>query len=448
MNLTKLKLIFADKGCSKIYIKKLSPNDNSKNQVYLGGSFDILNILPISDIITEEAGDWKKERFKAKLNFAWINEHGNIYPAPNSQLILYPKYPEVRFSGFLLKCENPPSELMSQRLPERLLFFSVAKDGTILGFVTGPNSEINKEISKSHLDEQGIFKIIDLPQAVNGREKLFQELLRIYELDWIKSKRLDRNGNILPCLSPNCGGYTLEAELGITPNGYSEPDYLGWEIKQFHVEQFSRFKNAIITLMTPEPTDGFYKIQGAESFIRKYGYFDKNGKIDRMNFGGIHKVGHRHPLTELEMCLIGFDQKEGKIRNTNGKIALLDKNDHEAASWSFSSLLKHWNRKHNQACYIPSLSRIEYTEDSEVKPERQYKYGNNAILGVGTDFQLFLIQMALGNIYYDPGIKMENISTKPEIKKRSQFRIKSQNLSSLYEANEIVDVTVRSSNQQ
>ena len=99
MNLKNLKSLFADNGCNKIYIKILSPNDNSKNQVYFGGSFEILNILPISEIKTEEAGDWNKERFKATLNFSWISDEGNIYPAPNSQLILYPKYPEVRFSG-------------------------------------------------------------------------------------------------------------------------------------------------------------------------------------------------------------------------------------------------------------------------------------------------------------------------------------------------------------
>ena len=50
MNLKNLKSLFIDNGCTKIYIKKLSPNDNSKNQVYFGGSFDILNILPISEI--------------------------------------------------------------------------------------------------------------------------------------------------------------------------------------------------------------------------------------------------------------------------------------------------------------------------------------------------------------------------------------------------------------
>jgi hypothetical protein len=435
MNLKNLKSLFVDNGCTKIYIKKLAPNDNSKNQVYFGGSFDILNILPISEIETVEAGDWKKERFKASIKFFWIGEDGNLYPAPNAQLILYPKYPEVRFSGFLAKCEKPPSELMTQRLADRLLFFSVAKDGAVLGFVTAPNSELATEYEAIEaITEHGVFKVIELPQATNNRVKLLNELLRIYELGWIKSKRLDRDGNILACEAPNCGGYTLEAELGITPNGYAEPDFLGWEVKQFGVNNFLKINSAVITLMTPEPTDGIYKTEGAESFIRKYGYADKTGREDRMNFGGIHKTGIRHQSTNLELQLIGFDADSGKIRSTNGRIALVDIEGNETASWSFASMLLHWNRKHNQACYVPSLS--------ETEQERQYKYGNNIILGTGTDFQLFLTQMASGNIYYDPGIKMENISTKPVIKKRSQFRIKSQHLPSLYKINEIVDVTI------
>ena len=97
MNLTQLKTIFSANGCQKIYVKVLSPNDNSKNQVYFSGSFDILNILPITEITNEAAGDWNKERFKAKINFSWIGDDGNLYVAPKSQLILYPKYPEVRF---------------------------------------------------------------------------------------------------------------------------------------------------------------------------------------------------------------------------------------------------------------------------------------------------------------------------------------------------------------
>lgn len=433
MNLTNLKSLLIENGCKSIYVKKLAPNDNSKNQVYLGGSFDILNVLPISSIETVEAGDWKRERFKASINFSWIKDDGNVAVAPHSQLILYPKYPEVRFSGFLKGAKDAPSELMTQRLADRVLFISVSKTGHILGYVAHPESEIAKEFeSEKDLGAHGVFATIDLPQSKNNREILLQELSRIHKLDWIDSKRLDSVGNILPCKAPNCGGYTLEAELGVTPNGYSEPDFMGWEIKQFGVSNFERINSAVITLMTPEPTDGIYRTHGADYFVRTYGYPDKMGRPDRLNFGGVHKSGEIHPTTQLEMRLIGFDQESGKIRNANGKIALLDKNENETASWSFSSMLLHWNRKHDKACYVPS--------QSITTGERKYKYGNNVILGTGTDFQLFLSQMALGNIYYDPGIKLENISTKPKIKKRSQFRIKSRFLPELYKKNEIVNV--------
>lgn len=433
MNLQNLKKIFGDYSCQKLYVKKLSPNDNSKNQVYLGGSFEVLNILPISKIKSEEAGDWNRERFKAEINFSWLNDEGNIFPAPNAQLILYPKYPEVRFSGFLIGCENPPSELMTQRLQDRLLFLSVNNKGVIIGYVASPESEIVKEFRKLNaLEEVGVFSIIDVSKNINNKEKLLAELYRIHKLGWINSKRLDKEGTILTCLSPNCGGYTLEAELGITPNGYSEPDYLGWEIKQFGVSNFNRVNSAVITLMTPEPTDGLYKSEGAEYFLNKYGYADKTGREDRINFGGIHKVGIRHETTNLEMALLGFDIESGKIRNTNGRIILTDKKGNEAAAWSFSSLLLHWNRKHNQACYVPSIS--------DTTGNRKYKYGDKVLLGVGTDFQLFLKQLAKGNIYYDPGIKMENISTRPKIKKRSQFRIKYQFLDDLYKESNIIQV--------
>ncbi len=303
----------------------------------------------------------------------------------------------------------------------------------MLGYVTSPTSEVANEFNQIvSIQEHGVFKVIELPEVANNRAKLLGELLRIHELGWIKSKRLDRSGRVLPCESPNCGGYTLEAELGITPNGYSEPDFLGWEVKQFGVSNFERINSAVITLMTPEPTHGIYKSDGAEVFLRRYGYTDRTGREDRINFGGVHKTGIRHSLTNLEMQLIGFDIETGRIRNSNGSISLVDIDGNETASWSFASMLLHWNRKHNQACYVPSLS--------ETTEERQYQYGNKIILGSGTDFELFLEQMAKGNIYYDPGIKMENASTKPKIKKRSQFRIKSEHLRNLYKANEIVDV--------
>jgi hypothetical protein len=237
----------------------------------------------------------------------------------------------------------------------------------------------------------------------------------------------------MSCESTNCGGLTLEAELGITQNGYSEPDYLGWEVKQFGVKKINLINSQPITLMTPEPTHGLYKNEGSEFFIRKYGYLDKTIE-NRMNFNGSHKVGVVQNKTNLRLELLGYDYQREEIFDVNGKIALIDKDDKEAASWSFSSMLIHWNRKHNQACYVPSLLK-------NVENGRNYSYGKDVILGTGTDFLLFLKQMSNGNIYYDPGIKIENISTKPKVKPRSQFRIKSGNLSKLYKINETIDIT-------
>jgi len=48
--------------------------------------------------------------------------------------------------------------------------------------------------------------------------------------------------------------------------------------------------------------------------------------------------------------------------------------------------------------------------------------------------------MAEGKVYYDPGIKLENASTSPRTKQRSQFRIKSANLPALYHSMDIVDL--------
>lgn len=433
MNLKNLKDFLVDRGCNQLFFKSLSPNDNSKNQVYLGGSFEVLNILPISNIATEEAGDWERERFKALLNFFWITEDGKISKAPHAQLILYPKYPEVRFSGFLKGSEFPPSDLMTMRLADRILFFSVSNKGEVLGYVAHPDSVIAKEVSKElTFKEHGIFSVIELNVEKDNRGLLLSELDRINKRGWIESKRLNSEGEILPCLSSNCGGYTLEAELGVTPNGFSEPDFLGWEIKQFGVRSFQRIQSSVITLMTPEPTNGLYKTDGVELFVRTYGYNDKRGREDRMNFGGIHRSNSIHPTTNLKLMLIGYDPITKRIRNSNGKIALIDNKDNEAASWSFSSLLLHWNRKHNRACYVPSMS--------ERRDVLSYKFGNKIFLGLGTDFLLFLSQMDDGNIYYDPGIKLENISSKPKVKKRSQFRVKSRYLPLLYKSSELIDL--------
>jgi hypothetical protein len=59
---------------------------------------------------------------------------------------------------------------------------------------------------------------------------------------------------------------------------------------------------------------------------------------------------------------------------------------------------------------------------------------------------LFLTQIENGNIYYDPGIKLELAiegKRKQAIKRRSQFRIKSGNLTNLYKNNEVINLDAK-----
>lgn len=431
MNLERLKKIMADNGCQKVYVKSLSKNDDSKHQPYLGGN-DVFNLFPTSDIVAISPGVWKKERFVATVDFAWVGESGNLFPAPKTKFILYPKYPEVRLSGFIRGCENAPSELMNTPLAGRLLFLSVSSKNEILGFVTAPDSALAAEFRSVVSTDEGVFQTFTLT-GQDSRTALLSELRRIHQLGWIPAKQLKANGDILPCFGTNCGGNTLEAELNIAQNGRSEPDFMGWEVKSYGVKNFDKVGSAVITLMTPAPTEGFYKSKGTEYFLTTYGYPDRKGKVGRTNFSSPHKFGVRNPVTGLTLTLIGFDDQSGKIKSTSGRIALIDGVGNEAAAWSFASMLKHWNRKHNQACFVPSLNT---QADS-----KQYRYGNLITLGVETDYEFFLRQMAVGNINYDPGIWMQHTTEERlEFKERSQFRMKSEYLGNLYKKNEVVDL--------
>lgn len=434
MNLRQLKQLFMHAGTEKLYAKPLSENDNSKNQVYFGPGFQALHLFPNDGILPDNKN---KKIFKAKLRFGWLLQNGMVADAPDAQLILYPQYPEVRFSGFLKRCADRPSSLMAERMKGRILFLGVTNNGRIIGFVVSKDSEVAADYRSLRLTSpMGVFYELSLPRIPDeseSRKKLLAELRRINHLGWIDSKQLDSNGNISPCRASQCGGFTLEAELGIPKNSNAEPDYLGWEVKQHKVSNFAHpFSGGAITLMTPEPTGGFYVENGVEVFVRRFGYPDRLGRPDRFNFGGIHSVGKRQNLTGLEMILEGYDTTKNVITDTDGAIMLVNKVGEVAASWSFSGLLAHWSRKHTRAVYVPCIPRE--------KPYWQYSYGHLVRLGLQTDALMFLKAIAIGMVYYDPGIKLEQASSCPKTKRRSQFRISSKNINVLYKTVEVVEV--------
>lgn len=435
MNLAGLTALFADAGCKKLYAKPLAENDNSKNQVYFGPDFQALNLFPNEGVFPVSGP--KSPIFKAKLRFGWLLASGAVADAPGAQLILYPQYPEVRFSGFLRGCAQAPSELMSGRVGGRVLLLGVTERRQVVGYVVGNESQIAAEFrARTASPSDGVFFEISLPRVLSdadSRAKLLFELGRISRLGWIDSKQLDAQGRTKPCNAPQCGGFTLEAELGIPKNSYAGPDFLGWEVKQHAVLNFDRVEMGTITIMTPEPTGGFYRERGVEAFVRTFGYADRRGRADRLNFGGIHKVLERHGSTHLTMMLTGYDAAKGLITDANGAVAMMSDSGEVAASWAFSGLLEHWSRKHAKTAYVPSQRRTD--------PAWQYRYGYIVRLAQRTDSLRLLRALAAGAVYYDPAIKLENASTDhPSQKRRSQFRIASKNVGALYEAMDVVSL--------
>ncbi len=436
ISLEQLQGMMAGLGVQRLLVKELAPNDNSKNQPYLSSNLDVTNILPSGDVYIDVTVKGNRI-MKAPLPLEWLQPDGTSAPAPNAKLILYPQYPEVRFSGFLMGAKNAPAELLTTRMCGRLLFFGITFDRRVIGWCAGPESQLAHALKgMGNLEQQGVFRRVPLAliRKKSSRELLLEELLRIHRKDWIVSKALNQGGEILPCRASNCVGYTLEAELGVARNGRAEPDFEGWEVKASQVKDYNRIPGSkVTTLMTPEPTGGFYKERGVEAFVRNFGYKDKMGRENRMNFGGVHRVGELHPTTHLTLTLNGYDFQGHSITDPEGSLSLVAKDGTEAASWSFAALLGIWKRKHALAVFVPGEVRTD--------PERQYRFGNDVRLAEGTSLTYLVKALAVGKVYYDPGIKLENaFAGKPALKRRSQFRIQSKNLGALYTLMNEVDV--------
>lgn len=416
-------------GAVRFYAKRLAPNDNSKNQIYLGAGFVSLNVLPHGEVTTdvEVRAGAVRSRDKATLRLYWVDAAGLAY-APGAQLILYPRYPEVRMSGFLDGCDRPP-EPMTTRRPGRVLILGICEDGRILAFVADADDAVATSLDAAEpLEKVGVFLDLTSLRAgvADARAELLDALEAVNRKGWIASQKIGRSGAPEPYSAPNGGGYTLEAELGISPNGYAAPDFLGWEVKQYAVSDFARcLAQNPVTLMTPEPNGGVYRDAGVEAFLVRFGYPDRRGREARINFGGIYRAGGAfNSATGLSLSIDGFDVATGKITDLDGGLVLRNAAGENAASWGLRGLMDHWNRKHAKAVYVPSISRT---------PPPEYHYAARWQLCEATDFLLFLSAVAAGAVYYDPAVKrVEHPGGRIEVKRRSQWRIPHAALDRLY----------------
>ena len=447
LSIKSLLEIFEDNGATHVYYKLLSPNDNSKNQPYLAGHLTDLSFLPSGEITESRTSSGKNNnpkrqiKYSIDLNFSWVSSCGQVFPAPNAKFIYYPQYPEVRLSGFVARCGFDMGGWMDPakkgRAEGRVLFFGVTTSKQILAYLAVPDSRIAGEVVEfPSVEVTGVLKELTPEQGVvvtTAKDALLRELKRIHLKGWIEGKRLDKNGVEIAYVAQNGGGYTLEAELGVVPNGYADPDFMGWEIKQFGVKRCDLISSKALTLMTPEPDGGFYVEHGVEAFMRKYGY--KSERVaDRMDFTGLHLLGRECAKSGLMLVTSGYDHDKHVITDAAGCIALLDTEGNPASLWTFKKIMEHWKRKHSKAAYIPAVSQILKSN------VRAYHYCQNIRLFEGASFLRLLHALTESHVYYDPGIKLENCSTNPKSKRRSQFRIKSMQLGGLYEKQTDIDL--------
>lgn len=432
VNMKKISSVMRSSGAKRILIKRLANNDNSKQQIYLGSDFSVIQDLPVKEIISSGMTS-KGAIFKATLDLFWITPDGNKEQALYSQIILYPKYPEIRLSGVLQKCSLSPSDLMKpptarereeRKEKHRYMIIGICEDH-ILAYMSHWDDEISKEIS-SKINEKVLLPVFsiffeDKNEIFDSKKALIDTLKEVFSLGFIPSRRLDRNGKIIEYNASNGAGLTLESFFNIIPNGKSEPDFMDWELKAH--------SSGPVTLMTPEPNSGLY-IDDLLSFMNKYATGKKENRID---FSSIHKVGIENKKTNLSLNLEGYDLEKEEIFDPSGGLNLRNENGDLLAGWSFEKLLNHWKRKHAKTCFVSYISKKENMNNS-------YCYGPSVTLATGAELKKLFTSLAIAVIYYDPGINIKFDDGKQRTKKRNQFRIKWKDIDNIYTFTERINL--------
>ena len=442
-SLNALVAALRDVGCDRAFCKVLRKNNNSKQQIYLATDFAKLPPFPIGPVESRESQSKKpgaegKKILHAKPSFHWLNVNGAAEVAPEAKIIYYPQFPEVRLSGFLDRCNAAPSHWMrrEQSIEGRILVIGVTAGRELIAVLVPPESATADSLKKLFTEkpENDLFLELSLgvPGLVHSRKALLAKLLAVHRKGWIPGQKLKKDGSIAPYASQNSGGYTLEAECGVIPNGLSEPDYLGWELKQYKVTQCPKFMIAArVSVLTAEPDGGYYETEGMQAFVRRCGYASKRLE-DRLDFTGRHNCDELNSKTGMLLTVVGYVRKKQRMTEPDGGIYLVSrKNDEVAASWSFAKIAEHWQRKHNRAVYVPSRTQPQ--------PKAHF-YCPVVRLAQGTVFGKYLDAIIDGHVFFDPAMKIENASTKPKTQRRSQFRIPANRVEHLYDSIEEVSI--------
>ncbi|MCQ1996861.1 MvaI/BcnI family restriction endonuclease [Arthrobacter sp. zg-Y1171] len=432
---------FRDHGVTQVQVKFLTRNHNSKNQIAgLGSDLTALSHLFPGPVTAHDATSGKPKAgppiYRVSLPWVWFSESG-LSPAPETKLIYYPQYPEIRLSGFLDASPEGPRELLAfseapgSRGQEegRCLIFGPSKDKKVFAMVVSSLSPAAGYLREFNKGRGTLLQLSLRADRADSREVLFHELRLIHKKNWIEAYRLRPDGLREECHGTNSHGVTLESELGITANGRAMPDYLDWEVKAHRVKHLSNHLSSRITLLTPNPDSGQAKDFGTTWLTKTYG--KPNETSSRYDLSGVHRAGVVHGKTGLEFGIEGFDAESQKITD-DGYLYLRDPiKDIDLGRWSFSKLLTHWQAKHGKAVFVPCITK-------KGQPE-EFSYGTRVHVGEGTSFLHFLAAVAAGSIVLDPGLNTKldkNAVWKHHT--RYQFRSSLTNAAALYRSFEKV----------
>jgi hypothetical protein len=410
-----------------VRVRFLGPNNNNKNQIYLGGDLSDLNWMPkgpqVSALRTSaKAVNRSQPLGHSSLDFHWLTPTGTCR-APHAQLINYPQYPEVRLSGLLRGSPNAPTDLLSVdrrgKVPGRVLILAVRGGTEVVGLVVSPESRIAAYLRLLLVDStERVLHCWDLlgPVTQRSRNDLLSELCRIHRLGLVPGERLLGDGTVVPYDAPNAGGYTLERHLGVPSNARNEPDFLGWEVKQHDVH------SSRVTIFDVMPDRGRFAELPAQEFFERFGR--RTGE-NRFDFNGVARVG-ADPDRPLGLALRGFVrgvlEADGAVELRAGGEVLM--------SWSFLRLSDRWASKHQRAVYVSSDKAV-------VAGRRCYRYHPNVELAEGARFRRFIEAVAEGRIVADPACRLIRSDRGAWVlKARSAFRVRPSDVTTLYSMSE------------
>ena len=439
-SLKQLESAFAMQGCEEILIKPLAQNqDNEKNQIYLGYSNQLFSIFPgkvsfraPSSSTDKRGSKLGKSIIESAVELYWLQRDDAPQLAPNTKIIDYFQYPEMRLSGFLSGCKSPPDALRrnnQDNYGQRVLVVGIAQNKIFDAVITQSEHTFIEELLAQPASKiSNLFKSKVIDPKLLPSQKLVSKLEHALEnYGLINPDQLLRELKVLggirhpsttlknvddelePFRGTQGAGYTLESLLNIPRNSSGLPDKYGFELKTY--------LSTKITLMTPEPDFGYRHDQGLTKFLAKFGW-DGTKNDGSRRFNGKHTTLKTYSKSGLSLEIEHWDTE---TNSPNGKgspnVLLINSKTREiAAGWSFEKLAEKWGRKHAGAMYVQANKYL----DGESKLPSHYSFGPDAFCGIGTSPLHLLRAIALGNVYLDPG---DRVNLEGQEKKRTQWRI-------------------------